>query len=89
MATRKKKTEEPQPLPEPVFTLQEFENKYLEGQEHGQQAIYKVVADFLSERMMGHFQSKNDELAKELREIYLLIKQNIKNPWHKHTQCVL
>jgi hypothetical protein len=80
MATRKKKTETPQVPPEPTFTLQEFENKYLEGQEAGQQAVYKIVTDFVAQRMISHFEAKNDELAKELREIYLLIKENIKNP---------
>jgi hypothetical protein len=36
------------------------------------------VADFLSQRMLAHFVGKNDELAKELREIHAIVSQNIK-----------
>ena len=55
-----------------------IEDAYQKGKLEGQQEIYKVISDFLSQRMLNHFQLKNDELAKELREIYSLIKSNIK-----------
>tara|TARA_Y100001938_G_C7802251_1_gene287687 strand:- start:85 stop:324 length:240 start_codon:yes stop_codon:yes gene_type:complete len=57
---------------------QQAEGAYEKGKLDGQQDVYKVMADFLSSRMLNHFQLKNDELAKELREIYSLIKSNIK-----------
>ena len=53
-------------------------NAYEKGKLEGQQEVYRAIADFLSNRMLTHFQVKNDELAKELREIYSLIKANIK-----------
>ena len=55
-----------------------YEKGKQEGQLEGQQEVYRAIADFLSNRMLTHFQVKNDELAKELREIYSLIKANIK-----------
>jgi len=55
-----------------------YEKGKQEGQQEGQQEVYRGVAEFLSQRMLSHFQLKNDELAKELREIYSLIKANIK-----------
>ncbi len=56
----------------------QVEFSYQKGKDDGQQEVYKVIVDFLSQRMLSHFQLKNDELAKELREIYSIIKQNIK-----------
>ena len=53
-------------------------NAYQNGLVAGQQEVYTVISDFLSQRMVEHFELKKDELAKELREIYLLVKQNIK-----------
>ena len=83
MATKKKKPEEHQeePAPQiPEITLADLEAKFMEGQEIGQQAVYKIILEFIGQRMINHFQAKNDELAKELREIYSLIKENVKNP---------
>jgi hypothetical protein len=51
---------------------------FAEGKYEGQQEVYKTFATFLKKRMIAHFEDKNDELAKELREIYLLTKENIK-----------
>lgn len=51
---------------------------FAEGKSEGQQEVYKTFAAFLKKRMIDHFEDKNDELAKELREIYLLTKENIK-----------
>jgi len=72
MATTKKekpKTEE---------TQEQLEQAFQKGKFEGQQEVYKIMADFLKKRMVEHFETKNDELAKELREIYSLIKANIK-----------
>jgi hypothetical protein len=51
---------------------------YGKGLDDGQQEVYKIVSDFLSQRMIAHFVGKNDELAKELREIHAIVSQNIK-----------
>lgn len=53
-------------------------NAYEDGKIQGQQEVYKTYANFLKQRMIMHFENKNEELAKELREIYFLTKQNIK-----------
>ena len=79
-----KKQSKPKPQTEKV---QERDEKYISdlskqaygnGVNDGQQEVYKVVAEFISQRMLAHFVGKNDELAKELREIHALISQNIK-----------
>jgi DNA-binding ferritin-like protein (Dps family) len=81
MASRKKQTETtPVEEPQKDITqqlLDSFERGKIEGQTLGQQAVYRAMAEFVSQRMLKHFESRNDELAKELREILLLIKQNI------------
>jgi len=62
----------------------EMENKrlineaYSRGRTEGGQEVYQTYAMFLQKRMLEHFENKNDELAKEIREIYILTKQNIK-----------
>ena len=53
-------------------------NAYEDGKIQGQQEVYKTYANFLKQRMIMHFENKNEELAKELREIYFLTKENIK-----------
>lgn len=79
MAARKK--QQPK-VDENLITKEESEKSvqeaYVRGKEEGHQQVYKAVAEFVSQRMLDHFQLKNDELAKELREIYSLIKSNIK-----------
>lgn len=81
MASRKKQTETtPVEEPQKDITqqlLDSFERGKIEGQTLGQQAVYRAMAEFVSNRMVKHFETRNDELAKELREILLLIKQNI------------
>jgi|AACY02.14.fsa_nt_gi hypothetical protein len=85
MAARKKQTEDklkpaqPEELTEKL--LQSYERGKEEGRQIGQQEVYVGITDFLSQRMISHFSLKNDEMAKELREIYLLIKKNVQqNP---------
>jgi hypothetical protein len=83
MATKKKKIDDSKEQTNsqiPQITENDLETKFMEGQGVGQQSVYRIVSDFLEQRMFEHFQAKNDELAKELREIYLLIKENVKNP---------
>jgi DNA-binding ferritin-like protein (Dps family) len=81
MASRKKQTEtkleQEQPKDITQQLLDSFERGKIEGQTLGQQAVYRAMAEFVSQRMLKHFESRNDELAKELREILTLIKQNI------------
>jgi hypothetical protein len=76
-----KKKEQPK-VDENLISKEESQKQvefaYEKGKDDGQQEVYKVISDFLSQRMLSHFQLKNDELAKELREVYSLIKQNIK-----------
>ena len=57
---------------------EQLEQAFHKGKLEGQQEVYKVMADFLKKRMVEHFETKNDELAKELRDILLIIKSNIK-----------
>jgi hypothetical protein len=56
------------------LTAEAYEN----GKAQGQQEVYKIYSNFLKQRMIMHFENKNEELAKELRELYFLTKQNIK-----------
>ena len=81
MASRKKQTEtkleQEQPKDDTQQLLESFERGKVEGQKSGQQSVYIAMAEFISQRMVKHFELRNDELAKELREILTLIKQNI------------
>jgi hypothetical protein len=56
------------------LTTRAYEN----GKAQGQQEIYTAYANFLKQRMIMHFENKNEELAKELRDLYFLTKENIK-----------
>ena len=82
MASRKKQTEtkleQEQPKDITQQLLDSFERGKIEGQTLGQQAVYRAMAEFVSNRMLKHFESRNDELAKELREIHAIVSQNIK-----------
>ncbi len=51
---------------------------YSRGRAEGGQEVYQAYAAFLQKRMLEHFENKNDDLAKEIRDIYILTKQNIK-----------
>lgn len=51
---------------------------YSQGRAEGGQQVYQTYAMFLQKRMMEHFENQKDDLAKEIREIYILTKQNIK-----------
>jgi hypothetical protein len=51
---------------------------YSQGRLDGGQDVYKTYAAYLQKRMLHHFEYINDDLAKEIREIYILTKKNIK-----------
>ena len=51
---------------------------YNEGQEAGQQQVYATMVNFFQQRMNTYFELRQDELAKECREVLLLIKPNLK-----------
>jgi effector-binding domain-containing protein len=53
---------------------------YKKGFIDGSAKVYKAYNGFLQDRMLKHFEEKNDELAKEVREIYLLNKETMKKP---------
>ena len=48
------------------------------GVQIGQQQAWSSMANFLQQRMTVYFESRQDDLAKECRDILLLIKPNIK-----------
>jgi effector-binding domain-containing protein len=53
---------------------------YKKGFIDGSAKVYEAYNGFLQDRMLKHFEEKNDELAKEVREIYLLNKETMKKP---------
>jgi hypothetical protein len=53
---------------------------YKKGFIEGSKKVYEAYNGFLQDRMLKHFEEKNDELAKEVREIYLLNKETMKKP---------
>ena len=54
---------------------------YQKGIEVGQQQVYAAMVTFFQQRMNTYFELRQDELAKECREILTLIKPNLKqNP---------
>lgn len=52
-------------------------NAFENGKKEGHQEIWKSVSNFVKERMLVHFINKNDEIAKELRQINEIISKNI------------
>ena len=52
-------------------------NAFENGKKEGQQEVWKAVSKFLKERMLAHFMNKNNEIAKELRDINEIISKNI------------
>ena len=73
MATKKKEqTESQDPLEQ-----QKLKASVEEARQEGQQEVWKAVSNFLKERMLAHFMNKNNEIAKELRDINEIISKNI------------
>ena len=54
------------------------QESYDQGIDAGQQQVYAGVVAFLQQRMNTYFELRQDELAKECREILTLIKPNLK-----------
>jgi len=86
MATRKKKNNEEDVTKEQAqkeeaarieHTNKMINNAFENGKKEGQQDIWKGVSKFLKERMLAHFLNKNNEIAKELRDINEIISKNI------------
>ena len=86
MATRKKKSEENDAAEEQARKEEEariehtnkmINNAFENGKKEGQQEVWKAVSKFLKERMLAHFMNKNNEIAKELRDINEIISKNI------------
>lgn len=86
MATKKKKAEESDSAKQQAHTEEEariehtnkmINNAFENGKKEGQQDVWKGVSNFLKERMLAHFMNKNNEIAKELRDINEIISKNI------------
>jgi hypothetical protein len=80
MATKKKTnphnpTTPPPPSQEEINTL--INDSYQKGKEDGLQEGWKGLAGFIEERMYQHFGKRQDDLARELREILFALKKNI------------
>ena len=80
MATKKKQASDEE-LKNKQQEMIEQQNKiraaYEQGKAEAQQEVWKAVSKFLKERMLAHFMNKNNEIAKELREINEIISKNI------------
>lgn len=89
MATRKKTptkdSEIINKLKEEISSLQE-QNETLkldismsaeEARTQGQQEVWQSVLNFCKERMRTHFENRQDDLARELREIVAAVQKNI------------
>ena len=57
-----------------------IQEAYKKGFIDGSQEVYKTYSTFLQNRMLSHLESRKDELAKEIRDIYLLNKAGMKKP---------
>tara|TARA_R110000824_G_scaffold14308_2_gene60995 strand:+ start:325 stop:582 length:258 start_codon:yes stop_codon:yes gene_type:complete len=51
---------------------------YEDGLESGQQQVYAAMVNFFQQRMNTYFELRQDEMAKECREVLSLIKPNLK-----------
>lgn len=85
---KKESISQPQTLAEPKppslsFTQQEIDLMIVEAKKEAEvqshQALYKSLVSFLSQRMHQHFESRNDEIAKELRTIIEALQKNIQS----------
>jgi hypothetical protein len=73
MANKKKQTVEQQQSVEQQKLKADIEKARLAGQ----QDAWNAMSKFLKERMLAHFMNKNNEIAKELRDINEIISKNI------------
>jgi len=54
------------------------QKSFAKGLEVGQQQVYAAMVNFFQQRMNTYFELRQDELAKECREVLTLIKPNLK-----------
>ncbi len=55
-----------------------IKESYERGLSTGKQEAFTTLATFLQQRMTIYFENRKDDIAKEYRDILLLIRQNIK-----------
>jgi flagellar biosynthesis/type III secretory pathway protein FliH len=79
MSETKKKPEEQKESEEEKIE-KSIQEAYKKGFIDGSQEVYKTYSTFLQNRMLSHLESRKDELAKEIRDIYLLNKAGMKKP---------
>ena len=88
MATRRKTTKDSEiinKLEEEISSLKEDIEKIKKENEaeleasrtKGQQEVWTTILNFCKERMRSHFENRQDDLARELREIVGAIQKNI------------
>jgi hypothetical protein len=61
----------------PNLTEAEIADKLEKAKIEGQQEVYTLYASYFKSRMMEYFENKQDDYAKEMREIYLLTIKNV------------
>lgn len=54
------------------------QESYDQGIDAGQQQVYAAMVAFFQQRMNTYFELRQDEMAKECREVLTLIKSNLK-----------
>ena len=79
MASKKKQSVQSETEQEQQHAAQQQQiaNAYNRGRQEGQQEVWSAVSNFLKERMLAQFVNKNDEIAKELRDLNQIISKNI------------
>lgn len=79
MASKKKQSvqSETEQEQQQAAQQQQIANAYNRGRQEGQQEVWSAVSNFLKERMLAQFVNKNDEIAKELRDLNQIISKNI------------
>ena len=65
------------PETKPILSEAEIADKLEEAKIEGQQEVYTLYASYFKSRMMEYFENKQDDYAKEMREIYLLTIKNV------------
>ena len=78
-ATKKSPTKSKSPTTyDKEYTDKLIKKGYEDGLESGQQQVYAAMVNFFQQRMNTYFELRQDELAKECREVLSLIKPNLK-----------
>lgn len=78
MATKKNTTKkEPTPTPSQEEVDTQLAISFETGKREGSQEVWKGMASFIADRMHKHFENRQDDLARELREILSAVRKNI------------